>query len=127
MSTFYREFPDRPLKSIFYAVVGWVVGLGELYFALYFLGYDPTLTELWIIEALLQLVKVGSFYIPMSLGAQEGGLVIIFMALGLPGDMGLAISFMRRIRDLIWVSGGLLMGWGLAFKPAKVQSDASEG
>lgn len=127
MSTLYREYPDRPLKSIFYAFVGWVVGLGELYFALYFLGYDPTLTELWIIEALLQLVKVGSFYIPMSLGAQEGGLVIIFMALGLPGDMGLAISFMRRIRDLLWVSAGLLMGWSLAFKPAKVQPDASEG
>ncbi len=127
MSTFYREFPDRTVKSIFYAFVGWVVGLGELYFALYFLGYDPTLTELWIIEALLQLVKVGSFYIPMSLGAQEGGLIVIFIALGLPGDMGLAISFMRRIRDLIWVSFGLLLGGSLAFKPTKAQPDASEG
>ena len=68
MSAFYREFPDRTVKSIVYAFAGWVVGLGELYFALVFLGYDPTLAELWIIEALLQLVKVGSFYIPMSLG-----------------------------------------------------------
>ena len=42
MSAFYREFPDRTIKSIFYAFVGWVVGLGELYFTLYFLGYDPT-------------------------------------------------------------------------------------
>jgi len=127
MSSLYREHPDRPLKSIFYAFAGWVVGLGELYFALYFLGYDPTLTELWIIEALLQLVKVASFYIPMSLGAQESGLVIIFIALGLPGDMGLAISFMRRIRDLLWVSFGLFLGWGMAFKPAKAQPDVSEG
>ncbi len=126
MSAFYREFPQRTIKSIFFAFVGWVVGLAELYFALYFLGYEPTLTELWIIEALLQLVKVGSFYIPMSLGAQESGLVVIFMALGLPGDMGLAISFMRRIRDLMWVSIGLLMGWGIAFKPAKIQPDPSE-
>jgi len=127
MSTFYRAFPDRTIKSIVYAFVGWVVGLGELYFALYFLGYDPTLTELWIIEASLQLVKVGSFYIPMSLGAQEGGLIVIFIALGLAGDLGLAVSFVRRIKDLIWVSLGLLLGWSLAFKPAKVQPDASEG
>ena len=127
MSAFYREFPGRAIKSIIYAFVGWVVGLGELYFALHFLGYDPTLTELWIIEASLQLVKVGSFYIPMSLGAQEGGLIVIFLALGLPGDLGLAVSFVRRMKDLVWVSLGLLLSWGLAFKPAKVQPDASEG
>lgn len=127
MSAFYREFPDRAVKSIIFAFVGWVVGLGELYFALYFLGYDPTFAELWIIEALLQLVKVGSFYIPMSLGAQEGGLVVIFIALGLTGDLGLAVSFVRRIRDLIWVSAGLLLGWSMAFKPTKVQPDTLEG
>lgn len=126
MSTFYRESPDRVLKSIFYAFAGWVAGMGELYFALYFLGYDPTLTELWIIEAVLQLIKVGSFYIPMSLGAQEGGLIVIFIALGLPGDMGLAVSFLRRMKDLVWVSLGLLLSWGLAFKPAKVQPDIPE-
>jgi len=127
MSTFYREYPDRSVKSIFYAFLGWVVGLGELYFALYFLGYDPTFRELWIIEALTQLVKVASFYIPMSLGAQEGGLVVIFIGLGLTGDLGLAVSFVRRIKDLIWVSASLLLGWSMAFKPAKAQPDASEG
>ena len=127
MSTYYREFPDRTIKSILFAFAGWVVGLGELYFALYFLGYDPTLTELWIIEASLQLVKVGSFYIPMSLGTQEGGLIVIFTALGLSGDLGLAVSFVRRIKDLIWVSVGILMGWSLAFKPEKAQADNSEG
>lgn len=127
MSAFYREFPDRTVKSIMYSFLGWVGGLGELYFALYFLGYDPTFAELWIIEALFQLVKVGSFYIPMSLGAQEGGLVVIFIALGLAGDLGLAVSFVRRIKDLIGVSIGLLMGWSMAFKPAKAQPDATEG
>ncbi len=127
MSNFYREYPDRALKSTVFAFARWVVGLGELYFALYFLGYNPTFAELWVIEALIQLVKVGSFYIPMSLGAQESGLVVIFVALGLSGDLGLAVSFVRRIKDLVGVSVGLLMGWSLAFKPAKVQPDASEG
>ena len=63
----------------------------------------------------------------MSLGAQEGGLIVIFIALGLAGDLGLAVSFVRRIKDLIWVSLGLLLGWSLAFKPEKVQPNASEG
>lgn len=123
MSAYYKEFQGRIVLSIFYALVGWVVGLAELYFALYYLGYDPSFQELWIIEALIQLVRVGSFYIPMSLGAQEGGLILIFAAMGLTPDLGLAVSFVRRIKEMVWVSAGLLLGWTLAFKPTKIQPE----
>jgi putative membrane protein len=123
MSAYYKEYQGRILLSIFYALIGWVVGLGELYLALYYLGYDPSFQELWIIEALIQLVRVGSFFIPMSLGAQEGGLILIFVALGLTPDLGLAVSFVRRIKEMIWVSAGLLLGWTLAFKPTKIQPE----
>ncbi len=123
MSAYYKEYQGRIVLSIFYALLGWVVGLGELYLALYYLGYDPSFQELWIIEALIQLVRVGSFFIPMSLGAQEGGLILIFAAMGLTPDLGLAVSFVRRIKEMLWVSAGLLLGWTLAFKPAKVQPD----
>jgi len=124
MSAYYKEHRGRVMLSIFYALVGWVVGLSELYFAMHYLGYDPSFQELWIIEALIQLVRVGSFFIPMSLGAQEGGLILIFVAMGLTADLGLAVSFVRRIKELIWVSAGLLLGWTLAFKPAKIQPDS---
>lgn len=123
MSAYYKEYQGRIVLSIFYALVGWVVGLGELYLALYYLGYDPSFQELWIIEALIQLVRVGSFFIPMSLGAQEGGLILIFVAMGLTPDLGLAVSFVRRIKEMIWVSAGLLLGWTLAFKPTKIQPE----
>ena len=124
MSKFYKDYRERTYLSILYAFIGWVVGLGELYLTLYFLGYDPSLQELWIIEALVQLVRVGSFYIPLSLGAQEGGLILIFVALGMSADLGLTVSFVRRIKEMIWVSAGLLLGWSLAFKPAKVQPES---
>jgi len=123
MSAYYKDNQGRIALSIFYALVGWVVGLGELYLALYYLGYDPSFQELWVIEALVQLVRVGSFFIPMSLGAQEGGLILIFVAMGLTPDLGLAVSFVRRIKEIIWVSAGLLLGWTLAFKPTKVQPE----
>ncbi len=123
MSAYYKEYQGRIVLSIFYALVGWVVGLGELYLALHYLGYDPSFQELWVIEALVQLVRVGSFFIPMSLGAQEGGLILIFAAMGLTPDLGLAVSFVRRIKEIIWVSAGLLLGWTLAFKPTKVEPE----
>lgn len=127
MSGYYRKYPDRFLKSVGYALIGWIVGLGELYFTLYFLGHEVSFTDLWIIEALSQLVRVGSFFIPLSIGAQEGGLILIFVSMGMTGDMGLAVSFVRRIKELVWVGFGLLMGWGMAFKPTEVQMDPTNG
>ncbi|GJL79863.1 MAG: hypothetical protein NPINA01_28520 [Nitrospinaceae bacterium] len=123
MSKYYKEHQGRVYLSILYALIGWVVGLAELYLALYLLGYNPSFQELWIIEALVQLIRVGSFFIPMSLGAQEGGMILIFVAMGMTADLGLTVSFVRRVKELIWVSAGLLLGWSLAFKPAKVQPD----
>lgn len=127
LSGYYRRHPGRFVKSVGYALIGWVVGLGELYFTLYFLGHEVSFTDLWIIEALSQLVRVGSFFIPLSIGAQEGGLALIFISMGMTGDVGLAVSFVRRIKELVWVGFGLIMGWGMAFKPAKVQLDPTNG
>ncbi|MFQ5716850.1 MAG: flippase-like domain-containing protein [Nitrospinales bacterium] len=122
MSGYYRKHPNRCGKSIFYMLAGWVVGIMELYVILYFIGHPLSFTELWIIEALLQLIRAGSFFIPLSLGAQESGLVVIFVAMGMTANLGLAVSLIRRIKDLVWVGGGLMLGWTLAFRAAKARS-----
>ena len=119
MSQYYRQHPFRFVKSVGFALIGWLIGLGELYFTLHFLGHEVGFFDLWIIEALSQLVRVGSFFIPLSIGAQEGGLILIFSSIGMTADMGLAVSFVRRIKELVWVGMGLLMAWAMAFKPAK--------
>ncbi len=127
MSGYYKAHAGMAVKSIGYAFTGWIVGIGELYVVLVLLGYDPSFADLWMIEALTQLVRVGSFFIPLSIGAQESGFVLIFAGMGMPADLGLTVSFVRRIKELIWVGMGLVMGWALAFKPSKIQPEASEG
>ena len=123
MSHYYKNHPQLFLKSTGFGWLGWAAGLLEVYLTLYFLGHLVGIPELWIIEALTQLVRVGSFFIPLSLGAQEGGLVLIFVALGLGGDLGLAVAFVRRLREFIWIGLGLLLGWGMAFKPSAAQAE----
>ena len=125
ISSYYEQHTKRVIQSILYAFAGWVIGLGELYVTLYFLGFQPDLIDLWVIEALAQLVRAGSFFIPLSLGAQEGGLILIFTAMGMPADLGLTVSFVRRIKELLWVGLGLGIGSGLAFYPTQVQADKS--
>ena len=84
-----------------------------------FLGYNLSLTDVWLIEAMAQLIRNASFFIPLSIGAQEGGLLLIFTALGMPGALGITVSFVRRTKELLWVCFGLALGWGTAFHPGK--------
>ena len=116
-SGFYEKYPVRVVKAVVLAFLGWVLGLGEMYAILYFLGFPVSFYDLWVMEALAQLVKIGSFMIPMSLGAQEGGLILIFRALGYPANLGLAVSLVARTKQLIWVGLGLALGGQMAFKP----------
>ena len=97
------------VKAIVLAFLGWILGLVELYAILYFLGFPVSFSELWVMEALGQLVKIGSFMIPLRLGAQEGGLILIFTALGYPANLGLAVSLVARMNELIWVGLGLAL------------------
>ena len=126
MSGYYRHHRGLFLKSIIFAFLGWVAGVVELYFTLYFLGIPIEFKELWIIESLLQFVRAASFFIPLSLGAQEGGLILIFTSMGMAGPIGLAVSFVRRIRELAWIALGLLLGWETNFKPSKVQLEPKD-
>ena len=123
ISSYYKQYTSRVVLSVLYAFVGWLVGLVELCVTLYFLGYNPSLIDLWVMEALTQLVRHGSFFIPLSIGALEGGVLLIFTAMGMPGDLGLTVAFIRRIKELLWVGIGLVMGWGLAFHPAQIHTE----
>jgi uncharacterized protein (TIRG00374 family) len=126
MSGYYRQHRGLFLKSIVFGFLGWVAGVFELYLTLYFLGIPVGFKELWIIESLLQLIRAGSFFIPLSLGAQEGGLILIFTSMGMAGPLGLAVSFARRIRELAWIALGLILGWGTTFKSSKVKLEPED-
>jgi len=110
ISGYYRRFPKRCMSSIFFAFMGWIIGVIELYVTLYFLGLSLSISEFWIIESLSQLVRSASFFIPLSIGAQETGLVLIFGSMGLSADLGLTVSIVRRIKELVWVAVGLYLG-----------------
>ena len=123
ISSYYKQYTSRVFLSVLYAFVGWLVGLVELYVTLYFLGYKPNLIDLWVIEALTQLVRHGSFFIPLSIGALEGGFLLIFTAMGMSSDLGLTVAFIRRFKELVWVGVGLAIGSGIAFSPRQIQTE----
>ena len=77
---------------------------------MYFLGAPISLGDAFIIESVTQMVRMGTFFIPMSLGAQEGAFFLLAQSVTGSGTIGLALGVVRRLREIIWIIVGFLVG-----------------
>ena len=69
------------------------------------LGVPVTPLQAFTVESLGMAARSAGFAIPAALGAQEGGFVLAAVAVGLPAGPALALSLVKRIRE---VSVGLI-------------------
>ncbi|MFQ5897471.1 MAG: flippase-like domain-containing protein [Candidatus Methylomirabilia bacterium] len=109
LTLFYREHPRRLGLSLLFHFFGWLLGTLEVYLILYFLGIPVPLLTALVIEAFGAAIKVAAFMIPAGLGALEGGNMVVFTLLGLGAGVGLSYTLIRRLRELTWVSVGLIL------------------
>jgi len=96
----YRQ-PAALTRSALCHLLAWALGAAEVCIALHFLGCDTGLAQGFVIESLGQTVKAASFAIPGALGVQEGGYVILCGLFGIAPDTALALSLMKRVRELL--------------------------
>jgi putative membrane protein len=82
------------------SLVGWLVGTGEVWLALHFLGHPVSWLDALLLESAGQAIRGAAFAIPGSLGAQEGGYLLLAPLVGLPPDAALALSLAKRAREL---------------------------
>ncbi len=88
------------MACAWWRLVGWLAGVGEVWLALYFLGHPVTLVEALILESLGQAVRSAGFAVPGALGVQEGGLLVLGALVGLPGEVAIGLSLVKRAREL---------------------------
>jgi putative membrane protein len=101
--TILRLYRDRGaiVISTIYHLFAWILGIGELWLAVHFMGYEVTLVAATIIESLAQAVRSAGFFIPASLGVQEGGYLLFGTMMGLSPEVALALSLVRRVRQIL--------------------------
>ncbi len=109
---FYTQDPRRLAAAFALSCLAWLLGALEITVTLHLLGHPVSFWEAWIIEGAAQLVRAGTFLIPASLGAQDGALFLIGAAITGQPTAGLALAVIRRFRELVWLLGGALVGWG---------------
>jgi uncharacterized membrane protein YbhN (UPF0104 family) len=77
---------------------------------LFFMGLPANYPEALVIESLTQAIRGAAFAIPGALGAQEGGLVAICAIFGVPADVAIAMSLIKRVPDVVFGVPSLI-GW----------------
>jgi putative membrane protein len=101
------------LSSTACHLVAWLLTAGETWFALHLMGTGAGLREALILESLGQAIRSAAFVVPAGLGVQEGGYMLLGGMLGLGPETALAVSLVRRARDLLLGIPALLV-WQIA-------------
>lgn len=106
---FYTRDRRAFLLSIGFFFFGWLAEALEVYAILYFIS-GPSVSPLAAVAigALSVFIKGGTFFIPGSLGAQEGGNLLVLVAFGYTELTGITFALLRRVRELVWIAIGLL-------------------
>ena len=105
---FYARDRRRFLLSTGFFFAGWLCEALEVWGMLTLLGQPVTLGASIAIGGLSSLIKGGTFFIPGSLGAQDGGNLVLVTAFGYSEVAGITFALLRRFREIVWIVIGLV-------------------
>jgi putative membrane protein len=111
----------------------WIASTLEAWLALRFAGASLGFATVLLIESLLYAARSVAFAVPNAVGVQEGAYIILGASFGLTPETALALSLLKRARDLAiglpalgvwqWLEGARL--WRrIATRRARVLSDS---
>ena len=81
-------------------LVCWIAATTEAWLALRFAGAQLEFGAVLVIEGLLYAVRSAAFAVPNAVGVQEGAYILLGGSFGLTPEMALALSLLKRARDL---------------------------
>lgn len=108
LAGFYQEHPCLCFLSFILLFMSWLCHGTEVYLIFRLLGHPVSWGMALSFDALVMLFAALGFMIPASLGAQDGGAVLVSVGFGLGAALGAAFCIIRRLREAFWLSIGLL-------------------
>jgi glycosyltransferase 2 family protein len=105
----YRR-PVRTGAAVLIHLAAWVASACGVWLALRLAGVRLDLTAVLAIESLVCAVRTGAFAAPMGIGVQEATYALIGPLFGLGPELSLAVSLLKRGRDLA-IGVPVLLAW----------------
>jgi putative membrane protein len=118
------ERPSRLALSSTIHLVGWIVSAVGTWLTIRLIGGHIDIASAIAIESILCALRSAAVFVPGALGVQEAGYVLMLPLFGLPPEMGLAVSLLKRAREIVIGVPVLLMWQGLEGRRALAAPDA---
>ena len=118
IAALHAEDKQAFYKSLLLEYLSRVVQSSEVFFMLLLFGIDNGGGCAGLLITYLHSILIVSFttlfanligFLPMQLGVQEGGFVLSIAALGLSAALGIFVSIICRVREIIWIAIGMLL------------------
>ncbi len=105
--------PARLGASLALHLICWLASAAEIWLALRFIGVPLDFGAVLVIESLVYAIRSVAFAVPNAVGVQEGAYVLLGASFGLTPETALALSLLKRGRDLA-IGLPALAAWQLA-------------
>ncbi len=109
IASLHNERPKAFHASLWLEFAARMVGCIEIYIILYIFNPDASYWDAVLIQAFTSLFANLMFFIPMQMGAREGGMAWSTTALHLGTIYGVFLSLIIRLRELFWIATGILL------------------
>jgi uncharacterized protein (TIRG00374 family) len=95
--------------AVLWGTLGWCGGLVETWIVLRLLSPDHTFASAFAIETLAMILNSILLVIPGKIGSAEGIRLGVAALVGLTPAQGAAYALVRRARELIWLTPGIVL------------------
>lgn len=94
------RMPKPLATALAWQLLAMAIGGIETWVALWLLGAPVSIWEALALESLASAVRDVAFFVPGAIGVQEASFVGFGTLLGLPADVLIALSLVKRLRDV---------------------------
>jgi len=101
--------PGLLRRAATWHLLSWSLGAVEVWLMAAALGVQLSVMDALALESLGMAARGAGFAVPGAIGVQEGGLVLAAGLLGIPPDVGLAVSVLKRLREVLVGLAGLAL------------------
>lgn len=102
--------PRRILLSFALHILGWLAAAGFGWLAVRLIGRQIDFASIIAIEGMLCAIRSAAIFVPSAYGVQEASYAMLMPLFGLGPDVGLAVSLLRRGRDIA-LGIPILLAW----------------
>jgi putative membrane protein len=125
LTAIYRR-QGRVYSSFVLHLACWIASTLEAWVALRFAGASLGFATVLVIESLLYAARSIAFAVPNAVGVQEGAYILLGANFGLTPETALALSLLKRARDLT-IGVPALVAWQLLESGRLWRRSASHG